>query len=254
MARPVAIVTGASRRQALGAAVARELAGRGYDIAFTHWRAYDAQMDYEDPDGPVGLRAELEARGATVADGAVDFLAEGAVDSVFAVADQLAGPVTVLINNAAYSTTQDWTALTADEFDRHLRVNALTSSLLSMEFARRFEQGTGGRIISFTSGQNLGPMPTELAYAASKGAIEAFVKSFSVAVGHLGITVNAVNPGPNDTGWMTDELKEILTPKFALGRIGVPTDVASVVGFLCSEEGGWITGQVINIEGGFMRS
>jgi 3-oxoacyl-[acyl-carrier protein] reductase len=165
----------------------------------------------------------------------------------------LDGPITVLINNAAYSTTQDWAELSAEEFDRHLRVNALISSMLSIEFAKRYAGGPGGRIVSFTSGQSLGPMPTELAYAASKGAIEAFVRSFSVAVGPKGITVNAVNPGPNDTGWMTDELKEILTPKFALGRIGTPPDVAKVVGFLCSEDAGWITGQVVNIEGGFTR-
>jgi 3-oxoacyl-[acyl-carrier protein] reductase len=254
MAKPVAIVTGASRRQALGAAVARELAERGYDIAFTHWRPYDDQMEYGDPDGPAGLRAELEAIGARVADAAVDFLADDAVAKVFACADELGGPISVLINNAAYSTTQDWVDLTTEEFDRHLRVNSLMSSLLSMEFARRYGGGPGGRIISLTSGQSLGPMPTELAYAASKGAIEAFVRSFSVAVGPLGITVNSVNPGPNDTGWMTDELKQILLPKFALGRIGTPPDVAKVVGFLCSEDGGWITGQVINIEGGFTRS
>ncbi|HRA48264.1 MAG TPA: SDR family oxidoreductase, partial [Thermomicrobiales bacterium] len=68
------------------------------------------------------------------------------------------------------------------------------------------------------------------------------------------ITVNAVNPGPNDTGWMTPELKTILQPKFALGRIGVPSDVAQVIAFLCTPAAGWITGQVINIEGGFTRS
>ena len=253
MSNPVAIVTGASRRQALGAAAARELATRGYDICFTHWQPYDRQMEYADADGPVAIRTELETLGARVADVAVDFLAEGAVEQVFATARSLPGSVTVLINNAAYSTTQEWTELTADEFDRHLRVNSLTSSLLSIAFAKQFKEGVGGRIISFTSGQNLGPMPTELAYAASKGAIEAFVKSFSVAVGPLGITVNAVNPGPNNTGWMTDELKAILTPKFALGRIGEPTDVAKVIGFLCSEDAAWITGQIINIEGGFTR-
>jgi 3-oxoacyl-[acyl-carrier protein] reductase len=166
----------------------------------------------------------------------------------------LPGPLMVLINNAAWSTTQTWQGLTAEEFDRHLRVNALTSSMLSIEFARRFTTRHGGRIISLTSGQGQGPMPTELAYAASKGAIEAFVRSFAVAVGGLGITVNAVNPGPNDTGWMSAELKEVLAPKFALGRIGTPPDVAKVVGFLCSPDADWITGQIINVEGGFTRT
>ena len=104
-----------------------------------------------------------------------------------------------------------------------------------------------------SSGQNQGPMASELAYAASKGAIEAFVKSFAVAVGPLGITVNALNPGPVDTGWMTDELKRYLEPKFALGRIGQPDDIAKVIAFLASPAADWITGQVINAEGGFTR-
>ncbi|HRA48355.1 MAG TPA: SDR family NAD(P)-dependent oxidoreductase, partial [Thermomicrobiales bacterium] len=195
MHRPVAIVTGASRRQALGAEIARELATHGFDICFTHHQAYDEQMAYADPDGPAGLRTELELLGAQVSELAVDFLnpdADAVVAQVFATATELPGPITVLINNAAYSTTQPWTDLTATEFERHLRVNALMSSLLSFAFTRQFAGGSGGRIISLTSGQNLGAMPDELAYVASKGAIEAFVKSFAVAAGPLGITVNAV--------------------------------------------------------------
>src|SRR4029079_792010 len=103
------------------------------------------------------------------------------------------------------------------------------------------------------SGQNQGPMPTELAYAASKGAIEAFVESFAYTVGPLGITVNALTPGPVDTGWMSGDLKQSLEPKFALGRIGQPADIAKVIAFLASPAADWITGQVINAEGGFTR-
>lgn len=70
----------------------------------------------------------------------------------------------------------------------------------------------------------------------------------------LGITVNAINPGPTDTGWMTDEIKNHLTSKFLLGRIGLPEDAARLVSFLASEEAQWITGQIINSEGGFFRT
>ena len=178
--------------------------------------------------------------------------AESADEIIADCTSRLGSPI-VLINNAAYSTTQQWDELTAEEIDRHYFVNTRASTLLSIAFAKQFASGQGGRIISMTSGQGLGPMQTELAYAASKGAIEAFVRSFSIAVGRKGITVNAVNPGPNDTGWMTDELKTYLTPKFALGRIGVPTDVSKVIAFLASPDADWITGQIINIEGGFTR-
>ncbi len=108
--------------------------------------------------------------------------------------------------------------------------------------------------MSLTTGYALGPMPDELAYIGSKGAIDAFVKTFAIQVGHKGITVNSVGPGPNDTGWMTEELKEYLRPKFALGRIGVPTDVSKVIAFLCGPDAEWITGQTIHIEGGFTRT
>jgi 3-oxoacyl-[acyl-carrier protein] reductase len=96
-------------------------------------------------------------------------------------------------------------------------------------------------------------MPTELAYAASKGAVEAFTRSLAAGIAHLGITVNAVNPGPTDTGWIDESLAAQLLPLFPFGRIGQPEDIARLVAFLASDEGGWITGQVIHSEGGFLR-
>lgn len=127
--------------------------------------------------------------------------------------------------------------------------------LLCVEFARRFEklELDTGRIINMTSGQDLGPMLGELAYAATKGAISAFTKSISQELAPLGITVNAVNPGPTDSTWMTDEIRQILLPKFPMGRIGLPEDVAQIIAFLASDEARWITGQIINSEGGFIR-
>jgi 3-oxoacyl-[acyl-carrier protein] reductase len=97
-------------------------------------------------------------------------------------------------------------------------------------------------------------MEDELAYAMTKGAIEAFTKSLAAGVGHKGITVNAVNPGPTDTGWMTEELKRELLPKFPFGRLGQPEDAGRLVAFLAGDEAAWITGQTIHSEGGFVRS
>jgi 3-oxoacyl-[acyl-carrier protein] reductase len=252
--RPIAIVTGASRRAGIGAAVCRALAASGHDIFFTHLQDYDREVSVgADVDGPEELAAELGSFGARVVHMPADLTDPATAYEVIArCTSELSAP-TVLINNAAYSTTQQWDQLTPDDFDNHYFVNFRGSSLLSIAFAKQFDRGHGGRIISLTTGQALGPMPTELAYAASKGAIEAFVKSFAVAVGPKGITVNAVNPGPNDTGWMSDDLKAYLKPKFALGRIGRPDDVAKVIAFLASTDAAWITGQVINVEGGFTR-
>jgi 3-oxoacyl-[acyl-carrier protein] reductase len=252
--RPVAIVTGASRRFGIGAATCRELAKSGHDIFFTHLQEYDRDVSVgADVDGPQALAEELRGLGANVADMHADLMDPTTADEIIARCTNHLGAPSVLVNNAAYSTTQNWDELTPEIFDNHYLVNIRGSSLLSIAFAKQFRRGHGGRIISMTTGQALGPMPTELAYAASKGAIEAFVKSYAIAVGPLGITVNAVNPGPVDTGWMTNDLKQYLAPKFALGRIGQPADIAKVIAFLASQAADWITGQVINAEGGFTR-
>lgn len=249
----VALVTGAGRRGAIGAAICRALAAAGADVAFTHWSAYDASMPWgADADGPAGLLAELEGLGRRALAFEVDLSAPEAAERTLDAAEQL-GPLTILVNNAAYSTTGPWQELDAETLDNHYAVNVRAMALLSVGFAQRFHGGAG-RIINLSSGQAQGPMPFELAYVASKGAIEAFTRSLSAALGPRGITVNAVNPGPTDSGWMDEELKAFLLPKFPFGRIGQPDDVARLIAFLASDEAGWITGQVIHSEGGFLRS
>ena len=103
------------------------------------------------------------------------------------------------------------------------------------------------------SGQTLGPMLGELPYATTKGALETFVRQLAPEVMPLGITVNAVNPGVTDTGWIGDDLRPRLLAQMPAGRLGEPEDVARLVAWLCSEEAGWVTGQVIASEGGFVR-
>jgi 3-oxoacyl-[acyl-carrier protein] reductase len=169
-------------------------------------------------------------------------------------AEEKLGRPSILVNTAAYSTRDGFEALDAETLDAHYAVNVRAMALLSVGFARRHPGGPGGRIINFSSGQSLGPMPGELAYIATKGAIEAFTRTLAAEVGHKGITVNAVNPGPTDTGWMDEETRRKSVPKFPLGRIGQPEDAARLVAFLAGDEAAWITGQVIHSEGGFFRS
>jgi 3-oxoacyl-[acyl-carrier protein] reductase len=106
-------------------------------------------------------------------------------------------------------------------------------------------------MILMTSGQMLGPMPGSIGYAASKGALDAFTITFAGEVGRHGITVNAVDPGPTDTGWMSHQQKQGLLPRYSLGRLGTPKDAARLVAFLVSPEADWITGQIIRSRGGF---
>jgi 3-oxoacyl-[acyl-carrier protein] reductase len=87
----------------------------------------------------------------------------------------------------------------------------------------------------------------------SKAAIVTFTRSLAPAVMGRGITVNAINPGVTDTGWITPELQQTLMPMMPAGRFGTPEDAARIVTWLASDEAEWITGQVINSEGGFVR-
>ena len=250
----VALVTGASRRVGIGAAICRALALAGADIAFTHWRAYDRERDYADEDGPEALLHELRACGGRVVALECDLSDASAPLRLLDDVEAQLGPLSIVINNAAYSTRDGYARLDAATLDAHYAVNLRATALLSVEFAKRFANGgRGGRIVILTSGQSLGPMPDELAYAASKGAIEAFTLSLSPAVAAQGITVNAVNPGPTDTGWMTPDLRAQLLPQFPFGRVGQADDAARLVAFLVSDEAAWITGQIINSEGGFWR-
>jgi 3-oxoacyl-[acyl-carrier protein] reductase len=250
----VALVTGASRRGAIGAAICRALATDGFDIAFTHWRAYDRDAGAGlDADGPASIQADIEALGRRALAIEIDLSKPDGIPGLFdTVADRL-GALVVVVNNAAFSTRDGIDALDAKTLDAHYAVNLRATALLTVEFARRWHGGSGGRVINLTSGQSLGPMPDELAYVATKGAIEAFTLSASPTLARRGITINAIDPGPTDSGWMSDELKVQLTPRFPLGRIGQPEDVARLIAFLASKAGGWITGQVIHSEGGFIR-
>lgn len=248
----IALVTGASRRIGIGMAICRALASYGVDIAFTTWTRYDGEMPWGvDSDAPAVLEAEIREIGVRCTHLEADLSQPETPVKVLDFVEGQLGPVSILVNNATYSTDDGYQALNAATLDAHYAVNMRGTFLLSVEFVRRFDAGEGGRIINLTSGQGLGPMPSELAYAATKGAVEAFTVSLAGGVGSKGITVNAVDPGPTDTGWMNDELKSILQPRFPTGRIGMPQDAARLIAFLASEEAGWITGQIIHSNGGF---
>jgi 3-oxoacyl-[acyl-carrier protein] reductase len=244
----VALVTGASRLAGIGAVVARSFAEAGADIAFTHWASYDAAMYGSSLTEPEQLADELRAHGVRAEAIEVDLADPASPRSLFDTIEERLGPVNILVNNAAVSFHDNADTITAESLDRHYAVNVRGTALLSAEFARRFA-GEGGRIINLTSGQSVGAMPDELSYATTKGAIEALTKSFAPTVSTKGITVNAIDPGGTDTGWMTEDLKAAITAEMAFGRVGQPEDAARLILFLASDAGCWITGQVIHSRG-----
>jgi 3-oxoacyl-[acyl-carrier protein] reductase len=160
------------------------------------------------------------------------------------------GHVDILIINHTYDTLKTLEELTCEEIDRHLIINIRATLLLIQEYAKQHGDGSGGRIILLTSGQHLGPMP-HLAYVASKGALHQLTWSLSDYFIKKGITVNTVNPGPTKTYNPDEEIDNAVRSKMPLGRWGEPDDAARLISWLVSDEARWITGQVINSEGGF---
>jgi 3-oxoacyl-[acyl-carrier protein] reductase len=238
-----AVVTGVSRRNGIGFAVARRLSGVEARVLTHSWSRAD---EHDEGDELAATLAELR----TPAHVEADFADPAAPAHVLAAAGDAFGHVDILVVNHTRSTTMSLSELTAEELDAHLHVNVRASLLLVKEFARQHDGRAGGRVVLFTSGQHLGPMRSEIPYAASKGALHQITATLADELVERGITVNALNPGPTDTGWAAGVDP---SPAMPLGRFGQPDDAARLVLWLCSDDGAWVTGQVIDSEGGFRR-
>jgi 3-oxoacyl-[acyl-carrier protein] reductase len=253
----VALVTGVSRRKGIGFAVARQLAAMGADLLVHGFVAYDRAMPWGADADQEGLLAELRrvpsGRGTRVEWAEADLADPEAPGRVIGAAAAAFGHVDVLVANHTHSTRQPFIELGADEIDRHLAVVVRGTLLLVRDFARQHDGRPGGRVVLLTSGQHLGPMGGEVAYAAAKGALHQVTWTLSDLLIDSGITVNTVNPGPTDTGWADPEHHEGVRRAFPLGRWGQPDDAARLIAWLCTDEAGWVTGQVINSEGGVRR-
>ncbi len=156
----------------------------------------------------------------------------------------------MLVVNHARSGDGRLHELDAAHIDAFLHENVRASLLLVKEFAAQLE-GESGRVVLLTSGAHLAPMTGEVAYAVSKGALAVATATLADELAGRGITVNCVNPGPTDTGWGLGEADP--KPRMPFGRWGEPDDAARLVAWLCSNDARWITGQVIDSEGGFRR-
>lgn len=139
---------------------------------------------------------------------------------------------------------------TIESFDRHYAVNVRATWLLIREFALRYPpEALTGRVVAMTSDHTVGNVP----YGSTKGALDRVVTAAAVELSHLGVTANVINPGPTDTGWMPEALKDPIRAATPGRRLGVPSDAANLVSFLCSTQGAWINGQVLMSDGGLIR-
>lgn len=252
--RRIAIVTGVSRLKGIGYAICTELAKRNFDIFFTYWTNYDNKMPWKvGLNEPTQIQNEILNLGVNCEKLELDFAITNSAGILFSEVQDKLGQASVLVNNATYSTQTSIDNFSAAELDQHYEINLKATTLLTIEFIKRFNLKQGGRIINLTSGQSLGEMSDEIAYAVTKGAIETLTKTISQKIASKGITINAVNPGPTDTGWINEKLRKIILEKSPMGRIGIPKDAARLIAFLASDEAEWVTGQIIHSEGGFAR-
>jgi 3-oxoacyl-[acyl-carrier protein] reductase len=247
----VAIVTGCSRRAGIGYAIADRLGSMGADLFIHSYSAYDAEQPWgADPGGVPALLEQLRRHGGRVEHVAADFAEPDAPRQVLERAVEAFDHVDILVANHAYGTLGALEDLTADQIDVHMRVNVRATLLLVKAFAAQHDGRTGGRVVLMTSGQHLGPMPGELAYIASKGALHQLTLSLSAHLIPRGITVNTVNPGATDTGYATPETYQAVLAGEPQGRWGTPDDAARLIAWLVTDDAQWVTGQVLNSTGG----
>ena len=244
MTRPIALITGVGRPVGIAAGIARKLAVDGWDVALNYWTPADESIFGNDAStGLDEVVADLEQLGARVLLVPADLERPEAATEIFATVGEL-GAASGLVLSHAWDIDSSILDTTVEQFDKHFAVNTRASWLLIAEFARKVDQG--GSIVALTSDHTVGNLP----YGASKGALDRIVIAAAKELAHLGITANVINPGPIDTGWMTDEVRATLSALQPTGRLGTPADTAELVAFLLSPAGRWINGQLIKSDGG----
>lgn len=242
----VACITGVGRSNGIGRAIALRLASEGWDIAFNYWRSFDIREGLGDGTDPEEIADELRGTGRRVLAVEADLSDARTPGELMGRANAELGPASALVLSHAESHESGILDTSLESFDRHFAVNTRAAWLLIAAFARQVPPD-GGAIVALTSDHVVGNLP----YGASKGALDRIVVAAARELGPLGIRANALNPGPIDTGWMSDEVRDMLTAQQPTGRLGTPNDTADIVSFLVSPEGRWISGQLIKSDGGF---
>lgn len=246
----VVLVTGGAG--GIGAAVSRAFAEQGAKVAIHYLDAPEAA-----PKGVVWehvnpARSEAESLADSLPEAVAvggDLSRDGSEAALLdAVAASLGG-VDVLVNNAAHCESPDtYRELDAAGLTRHYRVNAVAVAMLLAELARR-RPGCGVRVVNVST-DVARAFPGQVGYGSSKAALESLTRGAAVDLGALGIRVNAVAPGPVQTGWMDERTVREAVAAIPLGRVGTPEDIADACVFLASDQARWITGQVLQVAGG----
>ncbi len=238
----VALVTGGSR--GIGRAIALGLAEKGHRVAVN----YATRSDAAD-----SVVAEIVDAGGDAMAIAADVGDSTAVDAMFAATAERLGPVEILVNNAGITRDNLLLRMSVEDFDAVIQTNLRSAFLCTKAALKGMLKGRFGRVISIASVAGVSGNPGQSNYAASKAGMIGFTKTVAKEVGSRGITANVVAPGfiaTDMTEALADQVKEGSLGAISLGRFGEPAEVAATVVFLASDAAGYITGQVIGVDGG----
>jgi 2-hydroxycyclohexanecarboxyl-CoA dehydrogenase len=242
----VAVVTGGG--SGMGRAICRHLARLGHKVAVL------------DIDGDTALEVakELEADGCTGTGAEVDVSDRAAVEAVLGEVRRDLGPVEIMVTSAGIEGFEDFLSIDADAWERMLAVNLSGTFHCVQAAVPDMVAARWGRIVTISSSSAQSGTRRMAHYVASKGGVIALTKALALDLAAYGITVNTIPPGAIDTPMMRRPIEsgamasmDQIVARAPLGRLGTPDDIAATTAFLCSDDAGYITGQLIGVNGGW---
>jgi 3-oxoacyl-[acyl-carrier protein] reductase len=241
----VAVVTGASK--GIGAAIARELAAEGATVVVN----YSSSKE-----GADRVVAEVAKNGGKAVAVKANVSTRAGVEALFAEVGKMFEHIDILVNNAGVYEFAALEAITEDQFRKLFDLNVLGLTLSTQAAAKRFSPA-GGSIINISSVVSTLGVPESALYSGTKGAVDSITRSLARELGPRGIRVNAIAPGlietegTNSAGITESDFRKQIQAQTPLGRIGKPEDIAHAAVFFASQDSAWITGQSLNVSGGY---
>jgi 3-oxoacyl-[acyl-carrier protein] reductase len=242
LAGKIALITGSG--QGIGRATAQRLARNGADIVINYRSNATAAKEAQN---------SIEALGRRCISIQADVSQEDDVNRLFAEITQTLGPISILINNAGTTRDKLILQMSLADFEHVIDSNLRSAFLCTKAALRGMMKARWGRIINVSSVAGLLGSAGQANYSASKAAIIAFTLSTAREMASRNITANAVAPGfiPTElTASLTEQQRDLILSSTPLGRFGSTEEVAAAICFLCSPEAGYITGQVLCVDGG----